>query len=46
VMATIVVEGPTAWQGRLGPVMPSTVLLALGWGVAGGIAGALLPRRR
>lgn len=46
VMATIVVAGPTFWHGRFGPVMPSIVLLALGWGVAGGIAGALLPHRR
>lgn len=45
-MATIVVSGSTGWQGRFGPAVPSTVLLALLWGVAGGIVGALLPRRR
>lgn len=44
--ATIVVSGPTGWHGRFGPALLSTVLLALAWGVAGGIAGALLPRRR
>jgi hypothetical protein len=46
VMATIVVtraEGPHGW---LGPAMPSTVPLALIWGVAGGIVGAVFPRRR
>jgi hypothetical protein len=45
-MATIVVSGSTGWQGWLGPTMPSTVVLALAWGVVGGIIGALLPRRR
>ena len=45
-MATIVVSGPTGGQGRLGPAVVSTVLLALAWGVAGGIVGALLPRQR
>lgn len=46
VMATIVVSGSTGWQGRLGPAVASTVLLALAWGVGGGIVGALLPRQR
>ena len=45
-MASIVVWGPTGWHGRLGPVLPSTVLLALLWGVAGGVAGAVLPTDR
>jgi len=44
-MATIVAWGSTGWEGWLGPAVPSTVLLALAWGVAGGIIGALLPRR-
>lgn len=45
-MATIVVSGSTEWQGRLGPALPSTALLALAWGVVGGTAAALLPRQR
>jgi hypothetical protein len=45
-MATIVVSGSTGWQGRLGPALPSSALLALAWGVVGGTAAGLLPRRR
>ena len=45
-MATIVMTGVTGWRGHLGPALPSTVLLALAWGVAGGIAGAVVPGRR
>jgi hypothetical protein len=42
-LATITVANPAGLSGRLGPVFPSTVVLALGWGVAGGVVGALLP---
>jgi hypothetical protein len=42
-MATVTVSSPGGWSGHLGPAMPSTALLALAWGVAGGVAGSLLP---
>jgi cytochrome b len=45
-MATIVVWGPTGWHGRFGPALLSTVVLALLWGVAGGVVGAVLPASR
>jgi hypothetical protein len=45
-MATIALAGSTGWRGRLGPALPSTVVLALAWGVVGGIAGAIVSPRR
>ena len=42
-MATVTVSSQGGWSGRLGPSMPSTALLALAWGVAGGVVGSLLP---
>ncbi|MEO8476438.1 MAG: DUF6350 family protein [Actinomycetota bacterium] len=40
-MATLTVSNPSRWRGHFGPRPTSTALLALAWGVAGGVLGAL-----